>query len=248
MAAGQGIDPVIREILSTDLRLLAALQDRELDADRAVGLASVPAAEWLGLELASEAAANGFQMLDAGIADLGDPVDPAALDRLAADYADIYLNYTFQASPNESVWLDKDHLERQEPMFDIRKWYAHYGLAVENWSCRTEDNLVLQLAFLAHLFEHEAPHAVADAAHFLDRHPLCWVPAFAMRVSRRCGTPFYGGLVLVTAAYLDELRDYLAEVLDLPRPEIVEADTGVAEAGSADENAATYFPGAGPGW
>lgn len=245
MTAGPGLDATVREILSTDLGLLAALVDRELDGERVAGLAAVPASGWLGLELASEAAADGFRLIDAGLAELGDPVDPVALDRLAVDYADIFLNYAFQASPNESVWLDKENLERQGPMFEIRKWYAHYGLAAEDWSRRTEDFVGLQLAFLAHLFAAEAPHAPADAARFLDEHPLRWVGDFALRVTGRSGSPFYGGLVLVIAAYLDELRDYLAEALDLPRPEPVVEE---AQEENTTDEPATYFPGAGPSW
>jgi hypothetical protein len=40
---------------------------------------------------------------------------------------------------------------------------------------------------------------------------------FAQRIARRCGTPFYAGLVLVTTTYADELRNILAEILETPR-------------------------------
>ena len=83
------------------------------------------------------------------------------------------------------------------------------------------------------------------AARFLDEHPLRWVGDFALRVSGRSRSPFYGGLVLVIAAYLDELRDYLAEALDLPRPEPVVEE---AQEETETDEPATYFPGAGPSW
>jgi TorA maturation chaperone TorD len=47
---------------------------------------------------------------------------------------------------------------------------------------------------------------------------LRWIEEFAERVADRCSTRFYAGLALLTAAYLDELRDLLARLLDQPRP------------------------------
>ena len=73
------------------------------------------------------------------------------LDILAAEYADIYLNNSLQAFPCESVWLDQEGLTMQEPMFQVREWYGRFGLQVEDWRKRTDDHLVNQLRFAAHM-------------------------------------------------------------------------------------------------
>ena len=52
----------------------------------------------------------------AAVAELDD--DAATLDELAADFAAIYLNNAYGASPYESVWLHDEHLACQQPMFD----------------------------------------------------------------------------------------------------------------------------------
>ena len=251
MAEKRGLDGAARAVLATDLEVLAALHDHELDAARIRQLADAAPRAWLGLDLVSEGAARGFDRLQGSLPCPNGVVAPDVIDDLAADYAEIYLNYGYHASPYESVWLDTDHLERQGPMFAVREWYRHYGLAAEDWSARPEDHIALQLSFLSHLLGRGEPHATADAARFMDRHILLWIDDFAETVAARCRTPFYGGLALVTAAYLQELRDLLAVALDLPR-EVVEGGQADGKANGQgneeEEGAPRYFPGAGPGW
>ena len=246
MAEETGLDEAVRDVLATDLEILATLHDRELDGERMAQLRSAAPQDWLGLELKSPAAGEAFDVLDASLTPPEEFSDEALVDELAADFAEIYLNYRCQASPYESVWLDKDHLERQEPMFEVRKWYAHYGLATENWSARPEDHIALQLKFLAHLFRRDEPFAATDAARFMDRHILLWCPDFAATVAARCRTRFYAGMVVLTAAYLEELRDLLTAALEIPRPEPETAAEGDRRDEPAEE--APYFPGAGPSW
>lgn len=140
-----------------------------------------------------------------------------SLDDLAADFSAIYLNVAYQASPNESAWLDDDHLERQEPMFEVRNWYTKYKLSIENWRVRQDDNLSLQLLFLSHLLKMEKV-PLADIAHFMDFHLLRWVDEFAEKIFQRAETGFYATLALLTSRYANELRDIAAEILAEPRP------------------------------
>jgi TorA maturation chaperone TorD len=152
------------------------------------------------------------------VAGLPEILDANVLDELAVDFADIYLTFVARAAPTESPWLDPDHLERQEPMFAVRAYYRRHGLKVLDWSKRPDDHLVAQLLFLAHLFMSSDVAAFREAARFLDEHLRRWIGRFAARVAQRCTTPFYAGLALLTAGYIEELRDLLSSLLGDPAP------------------------------
>jgi len=47
---------------------------------------------------------------------------------------------------------------------------------------------------------------------------LRWLPLFSNRVAHRCATSFFAGIATLTAAYCEELRDLMAELLEEPRP------------------------------
>lgn len=241
------------QAVSEDLLLLALLHDRELTAQTLDALRQEGVEDLLGLRLASPAAREALNLLRQGLSDIPDPPDMQTLDILAAEYADIYLNYAFDASPCESVWLDEDGLIMQEPMFQIRRWYQRHGLAVANWRLRTDDHLVNQLQFVAFLLEGEAnPVRLEEVARFLDEHPLRWIGAFAERVATRCRTRFYAGLASLTAAYLEEFRDLAARVLGHPRPSAADIEDRMRSLtetlGLPVKGPLPYRPHEGPGW
>ena len=135
--------------------MLALLHDRELDAERIHALWQEGYEDFLGLHLVGEEGRKAITLLREGLTDIPAGLDTETLDRLAADFADIYLTHGVRASPCESVWLDEDGLAMQAPMFDVREWYRRYGLAVADWRQRSDDHLVHQLLFLAQLLEPE---------------------------------------------------------------------------------------------
>jgi len=99
------------------LNLLARLHDREPDKSLIEGLQRADMEEWLCSLLPSgetKSAAIGFV---AAVNEISFPSETATLNVLAAEFADIYLTYSYRISPNGSVWLTEDKLERQEPMF-----------------------------------------------------------------------------------------------------------------------------------
>jgi hypothetical protein len=68
-------------------------------------------------------------------------------------------------------------------------------------------------------------------------------------VAKRCETRLYAGLAQLTAAYLDELRDLLAQILGRPRPtaeEIEERMRPMVAIPVAPPG--PYLPGTGPTW
>lgn len=235
--------------VADDLRDLARLHDREPDPALLEALREVSFPDHLGLQLRSERGREALRVMRQAIAELPQPPDAEVLDRLAVDFAEIYLTYGLRASPSESVWLDHEGLERQQPMFQVRRWYHRHGLAAADWRARADDHLVLQLSFLAHLLSQAAkPGALGAAATFADEHLLRWLDQFAARVASRCATPFFAGVALLTAAYVDELRDILAASLGEPRPTADEIEARMRPKVTASCGPTRYVPGVGPGW
>lgn len=239
------VDEAFGETLAADIETLALLHDKEQEHALIEELRQAPMQDWLGLRLEGETAVTGLALIDQALDAMPRPVDRRTLDALAVDFADIYLVHGCRATPTESPWIDPEGLERQEPMFEVRRWYQHYGLDVVDWRKRSDDHLVLELRFLAYLCR-EAPdrEILLDAARFLDAHLLRWVPQFAARVASHCQTRFFAGLAILTDGYLNELRDLLAEVTGEQRPATSEASHGKPDAQEVE----TYVPGVGPGW
>jgi TorA maturation chaperone TorD len=182
------------------------------------------------------------------MAELRAPLAQPVLDELAADYAAIYLTYAYHASPCESVWLDQENLAMQAPMFQVREFYKLFDLVAADWRTRPDDHLVLELLFLAALFRDEHPQALPEAARFFDSHLMRWLPLFGQRVAARCATPFYAGAARLTAAYCDELRDLLADLLGEPRPSAEEVEASMRPRQVAEVAPVTFFPGLAPSW
>jgi len=246
------LDPLtrFRQATAEDLRLLALLHDRELDRERLLALFRDCYEDFLALRLESTRGLESIALLRAGLAGIPANPDAATLDRLAAEYADIYLTNGYGASPCESVWLDQDGLTMQEPMFQIRNWYRRHGLAVEDWRKRTDDHLVNQLQFTAHLLDVDAETAsLEETARFLDEHLLRWIDTFADRVAARCETRLYAGLAQLTTAYLDELRNLLSQILGTPRPTAEEIEERMRPRDAVPvPPPGPYVPGTGPTW
>ncbi len=254
MSAHRALEEDFRRAVSGDLRLLARLHDHELSASDLQALARVGFPDNLGLRLEGDSGREALFFLCRVVASwAGLESEQPLVDALAADYAAIYLNHSYQASPFESVWLDEDHLAMQEPMFQVRAWYRRYGLAVPDWRRRADDHLAYQLEFMAHLAESRAEETWSALARFLDEHPLRWIGDFAERVTQRAQEPFYVGLARITAAYLDELRDVLVQLLGEPRPDPEEIERRMQQATRAGQRPdlaqpAAYVPGVGPTW
>jgi TorA maturation chaperone TorD len=236
--------------VAEDLQGLAELHDREPDEELLTALQEARFPDGLGMRLRSERGRQAGMLMAEALGQFSAPVSEKNLDRLAVDFAEIYLTHGLRASPYESVWLDDDHLARQEPMFQVRAFYRRHGLAAANWSERADDHIVLQLQFLRHLLEEPSADTIREAAGFMDEHLLRWIDRFADQVTARCATPYFAGVATLTAAYVDELRDLLAEILEEPRPtaEEIEARMQPEKPAAACGAPSPYVPGSGPGW
>ena len=238
----------LREALAHDVLALAVLHNEELSTEMVGRLHKGGFPLDLRLGLVSDRGHEATALMQAGIEAIGENPDQATLDELAADYAGIYLTHALHASPYESVWIDEEGLAMQEPMFQIRAVYERHGLAVQDWRQRSDDHLVLQLQFVSHLFDNAVD--LGEVSTFLDEHLLRWLPEFAARVAARSATPFYAGLCIFTAAYMDEMRDLLADVLDKPRPtaEAIEQRLKSVSADTVPLPDPKFIPGSAPSW
>lgn len=210
--------------LAQDLRCLAWLHAEERDARTWLALhhAGFP----LGLHLAGGEGARAMNQALMALSDV-QASDPQGLDdRLAADFAAIYLTHALRASPCESVWRDEDHLMLQGPTFAVRDFYRRHGMGPLDWRAMPDDHLVHELSFIAHMLEQGHP---AAALEFLDHHLLVWLPQFAARVAQRADTPVYAALALLTMEAAALLRKHLDELVPIaaraPAPKAQTAPT-----------------------
>jgi len=201
----------LRDALVEDLDQLIRLHDRELDAEILAALTVAAFPNGLALSAADEAGRTAPSNMAAALHDM------PTLDELAADYAAIYLNNRFGASPYESVWLSDEHLACDRSMFELREIYAAAGLQASDWRSRFDDHLVLQLQYLRRILASAAidPEKLAG---FIDQHLGYWLPDWAQRVSAHCNTAFYAALAELTYVWLLNFRELLGEIHDLPLP------------------------------
>jgi len=237
-----------RSAVALDLITHAVLHNAELDDVTLSTLKLCAFPHGLGMRLKSQAGKEALAMMDDAIQRLTSPMTQDTLDELAADYAAIYLTYAYRASPCESVWLDQEGLGMQAPMFQVREFYRRYDLAATNWRMRPDDHLVIELHFLACLMQDDHPQALPEAARFMDEHLLRWLPQFARRVAACCATPFYAAAALLTAAYCEELRDVLADLLSAPRPRPEEVEARMQPRQNVRVEPLQYLPGLAPSW
>lgn len=246
------LDAAIGEALAEDALTLACLHDVEASAPTVQGLKSVGFPDNLALVPADAAGRQAQDMMRAALAALTETTAGTVLDELAADYAAIYLTGTHGASPSESYWLSDDHLVCQDAMFELRRLYAASGLKAPDWRKRPDDHLVFQLQYLARRLK--AAGAANDwraIGGFLDHHLLRWLPDFAQRVAGRADTMFYAGLALLTNAWVQQLRELIAEDLGEPRPtaEEIVARLGSQREVGPDAVPVSFLPGGtSPGW
>lgn len=201
----------LRNALVEDLDQLIRLHDRELDAETLAALRTAAFPGGLALSAADEAGETAYANMAAALR------ENPTLDELAADYAAIYLNNSFGASPYESVWLSDEHLACDRPMFELREIYAAAGWRVGDWRRRFDDHLVLQLQYLRRVLASAAVD-LEKLAGFIDEHIGYWLPDWGQRVSSYCGTRFYAALAELTHVWLRRFRELLGEIHDLPLP------------------------------
>lgn len=235
-------------VVAEDLALLSTLHEREPDGELIQTLREIGFPRELGLRLCSKEAVEAQRVVAAALAAMPGEPGPAVLDELAADYASIYLTHRIKASPEESVWVHEEHLTHQESMFQVRAWYARYGVGTPDWRIRPDDHLALQLEFISLLLAGvKGRERLEEVARFMDEHLLRWLGDFSRRVATRCATPYFAGVAMLTDRYCEELRDLLSGILQKPRPSPQEIEERMnPRSGKAEPVPVKFVPGIGP--
>ncbi len=232
--------------VADDLALLASLHDREPTRDIIEAARRAPMSEQLGIVLHSSKGRDALAAFARMIDTLPAAIDDEVLDDLAAGFTEVYLRHSYRAAPTESVWMTEDGLERQAPMFQVRDWYRRANLRVTDWASRPDDHLVLQLLFVAHVMKvARGADDMRRAARFLDEHLLRWVHRFAESLIQTEAPDWYAALALLTACYVDEVRDHLTEITGQQRPS---GDQVAGKERSVDGAEVPYLPGVAPSW
>lgn len=238
---------VFFNIVAEDLRMLSALHTKEPDADLVWTLRDEQFPAGLGLKFTSEVGRQACDVVAEALKALPEASDQKVLDELAVDYAGIYLNYRIKASPEESVWIDEENLTHQESMFQVREWYARYGMSAPDWRICPDDHLALELEFIGLMLSQEVNRErLQEVACFMDEHLLRWLMDFSVRVAARCDTAYFAGIAMLTGGYCEELRDLIADVLDEPLPTKEEIAERMKPSRSAEPVAVAFVPGIGP--
>jgi TorA maturation chaperone TorD len=108
-----------------------------------------------------------------------------------------------------SVYFSEKKLLFQEQTLQVREWYARFGLQAERLNSEPDDNIGLEMLFIAHLaslalqaIEQDDPPALDEALQaqrdFLSDHLLRWGPVWAKLVKQHASTDFYGGIAHLT--------------------------------------------------
>jgi TorA maturation chaperone TorD len=149
-------------------------------------------------------------------------ISDAALEILQAEYTRLFIGPgPVVAPPWESVYFSEERLLFQRETFQVRAWYARFGLTVPNLHREPDDHIGLELSFVARLAElalqaiqaHEQERlqeALEAQRRFLAEHVLTWGPGWCSRVEVSSGSEFYRGLALLTRGALSELSERLA--------------------------------------
>ena len=239
---------IFRTRVAEDLNILASLHDHEPNQTQIDELKKIEFPFCLTIVPDSGPGAESMALLQQSLAEFSNYIDRETLDNLAADYASIYLNHNISASPEESVWIDEDSLVCQDTMFQVRDWYDKYGLGIPDWRLRPDDHIVYELQFLAWMLnQDDQQETLEQLAIFMDEHLLRWLGNFGERVLARCDTQYFAGLAAITAAYCEELRDIIAEILEQARPTREEIDERMKPGQAKPEEMPVQFvPGMGP--
>jgi putative dimethyl sulfoxide reductase chaperone len=247
---------------SEDAATLALLHDHEPTAEVLAELKAIGFPDNLGMLPRDDKGRAVFEVMRDAVSLLPDAPDATFMDNLAADYAAIYLTGALDVSPYESFWVSDEHLLCQEPMFDLRTLYASAGLTVPDWRQRPDDHLVYELQFLSRRLQGFAENMInsdpvtvrtewRSLAMLLDHHLLRWLPDFAIRVTQRCDTAFFGALALLTDTWCQQLREAIALHLGEPRPsrEAIEAMLRPLPSAAPRPTPVQFMPGSGrPSW
>ena len=145
----------------------------------------------------------------------------AEFETLQAEYTRLFIGPgPVVAPPWESVYFSPERLVFQKETYQVRAWYARFGLQSANYNKEPDDHIALELSFVAYLAEvglqaleacdqERFQETLEEQRRFLENHLLKWGPAWCSRVEKTSTSAFYRGLALLTRGGLSEIRERL---------------------------------------
>jgi TorA maturation chaperone TorD len=122
----------------------------------------------------------------------------------------------FEMSPpkcyvHESVWRSEEKLFNEKETFQVKAWYAKYGLKGTGKHHGPEDHIGVELSFIAHLLYlmednvWDADEVHRDIHEFMNNHLMLWGPDCLDEITQNATTDFYKGLGLLAKGTLKAL-------------------------------------------
>lgn len=184
-----------------DKAWLQSLIDEDVFAEVPFGAAQNETV--LGLELLQKWSQENI----AGLSD-------GSFDDLRADYTRLFVGVgRVLAPPWESVYFNEGRMVFQEQTLQVREWYRRFGLQAEKLHKEPDDNIGLEMSFVAYLAKlglqslEEQDEIKFDLLldaqrQFLTEHLLQWGPLWCDLVNDHAHTDFYQGLAHLTRGAL----------------------------------------------
>ncbi len=111
---------------------------------------------------------------------------------------------------------------RLDAMEELVRFYGFFDLGLSEQDRELPDHVRVELEFLHYLAFKEGRALNADGdpssyrraeADFIERHPGAWIPILSQTLVKQAPTPFFAGLVALTAAVLGADAAYLRRAL-----------------------------------
>ena len=138
------------------------------------------------------------------------------LDTLKTDFLYLFLGV---GAPLATIW-ESVYFSQTRSLFgaetlQVRSWYSHYGLVIDNKGSEPDDHLGLELLFISHLarLSFEALEASdrkryeglrAAKQQFIAEHPMRWAEQWKDEVLKNARADFYKGIALLVVGALKD--------------------------------------------
>lgn len=168
---------------------------------------------------------EGFQTLRGYLQGLAEGDLEQVRLELAAEYADLFLGIAGKPPhPSESVYAGKEQLVMGKARDEVLDAYRKAGLDKAKEFTEPEDHIAIELNFMALLCQRtadalessnkkEASEYLRIQKDFIEKHLSRWVPQLTKDISEQTEVPFYKGIAMITAGFIEMEKRTIDELL-----------------------------------